>query len=167
MLTQIWQFDKIAANRVFSFKNDLPVPDDELYEYSPRPATEIPPIQRHEFEYALLPCCNSPCPLSTFHDCVEPRCGDLALKRIPKRKRELELTVNTRELAWGLQAHYKPHVLLVFLYHVFFLLGPFAFWGWWQAAHPNDLQNAALPFTVVVTLISLFWSSTGILKNFR
>jgi hypothetical protein len=131
-----------------------------------RTTTEIPPIQQHEFEYAFLPYCGPSCILSPLHDCVQPRAGRLALKRIPKRKRALLLKLDTREEAWGIQAHHKPHALIVFLYHVLMSAGTFAFWIYWQRTHPGDLQNATVPLTVVAVLISLFWSSTGVLKAF-
>lgn len=97
---------------------------------------------------------------------MQPRTGNLALKRIPKRKRALELKLDTREEAWGIQAHHKPHALIVFLYHVLMFAGTFAFWIYWQRTHPGDFQNATVPLTVVAVLISLFWSSTGVLKAF-
>jgi hypothetical protein len=79
----------------------------------------------------------------------------------------LELKLNTREAAWGIQAHHKPHALVVFFYHVLIFSGTFAFWIWWQTTHPGDLQNATVPLSVVAVLISLFWSSAGVLKAFR
>jgi hypothetical protein len=33
--------------------------------------------------------------------------------------------------------------------------------------HPGDIQSASVPMTVVVAMISMFWSATGILKQFR
>lgn len=138
------------------------------YEYKPRPpSAEMPPIKPREFEYFLLPHCGSSCVLSLIHDCVESHLGNWALGRIPKRKFAIELKVKSREDAWGLQAQHAPHGLIILLYHVLILSGTFAFWIWWQINHPADLQNAAVPLSVVTVLISLFWSSAGLLKSPR
>jgi membrane protein YdbS with pleckstrin-like domain len=53
------------------------------------------------------------------------------------------------------------------LYHVLIIASTFGFWSWWLLAHPNDLQNAAVPLTIVAVFLSLFWSSAGVLKVFR
>ena len=71
------------------------------------------------------------------------------------------------KIAWGLQAQHVISLVHVLLYHVLILVGTFVFWAWWNVRHPNDLQNAAVPLTVVTTLLSLFWTSTGILKRLR
>jgi hypothetical protein len=160
------QFEKIRAERIiFNKKDDLPV--DILYEYRPRPPNaEIPPISPHEFELALS-YCSSSCLLASFHDCMEPPSGSLALERIPKRKCALELKVGLREHAWGIQAQHSVSFPLMVFYHVLIIASTFGFWGWWQVVHPGDLQNGSTPLTVVAVLLSLFWSSTGVLKVFR
>jgi hypothetical protein len=102
-----------------------------------------------------------------LHDCVERASGTFAIERIPKRKGALELNVGRVEYAWGLQAQHTISFLRMLFYHALILIGPLGFWGWWQSNQLNDLQNAAIPFTAVTALISLFWSSAGILKVFR
>ena len=87
------------------------------------------------------------------------------MERIPKRKSALELKVNAPEFAWGLSAQHAISFAGVVLYHVLICAGAFAFWAWWQIHHPNDMQDAAAPLTVVAVLISLFWSSAGIIKS--
>ena len=71
------------------------------------------------------------------------------------------------EIAWGLQAQHVISLAHVLLDHVLILVGTFGFWAWWNVRHPNDLQNAAAPLTVVTALLSLFWASAGILKILR
>lgn len=157
---------KVWGDRVLYTKNDLPV--DPLYEYAPKPPmTELPHIYPHEFQMALLPHCKESCLLSSFHDCVELRSGTTILRRIPKRKQPLQLKVNDLEEAWGLNAHHTPHFLRVFLYHCLVLAGTFAFWTWWLVTHPNDLQNASVPFTSAAAIIALFWSSLATLKALK
>ncbi|KFY68064.1 hypothetical protein V496_01311 [Pseudogymnoascus sp. VKM F-4515 (FW-2607)] len=163
---ELIKFMKVWGDRVLYTKNDLPV--DPLYEYAPKPPmTELPHIYPHEFEMALLPHCKESCLLSSFHDCVELRSGTTILRRIPKRKQPLQLKVNDLEEAWGLNAHYTPHFLRVFLYHCLVLAGTFAFWTWWLVTHPNDLQNASVPFTSAAAIIALFWSSLATLKALK
>jgi hypothetical protein len=139
-----------------------------MYEYSPRPPNAPnPPITPHEFEIALHPC-PSGCLLSAFHDCIEePINGDFCIQRIPKRKERFPLASYGIEVAWGIHAEHNISAIYVVLYHVVILAGTFAFWVVWQIGHPDDLQNAAVPMTVVVTLLSLFWSSSGVLKGPR
>jgi hypothetical protein len=129
--------------------------------------TELPHIFPHEFEFALRPPCKAACPLASFHDCVEPRCGNAILERIPKRKCRLQLTDNQPEEAWGLKAHYTPHFLLVLVYHCLVFVSTFAFWAWWLFVHPDDLQNASVPFMAAVAIVSMFWSSVATLKALR
>jgi hypothetical protein len=160
------QFVKVWGDRVLFTKIDLPT--DDLYEYAPKPPmTELPHIYPHEFEMALLPQCKTPCLLSSFHDCVEPRTGTTILKRIPKRKQPLQLKLNDLEEAWGLNAHYTPHFTRVFFYHCLVFAGAFAFWAWWQINHPDDLQTASVPFTAATATIALFWSSLATLKTLK
>ncbi|KAH8648915.1 hypothetical protein BGZ60DRAFT_422582 [Tricladium varicosporioides] len=156
------KFEKIRANRVIFRGKDLPT--DLNYQYNPRPPNaEVPPISPHEFELAFMSC-NKKCLLSIFHDCVEAPIGNFAIERIPKRKGALEVKVGSVEFAWGIQAQHVISLLRLVAYHVLIFAGTFGFWGWWQAAHPGDLQNAAVPLSAVAILLSLFWSSAGVLK---
>lgn len=90
-----------------------------------------------------------------------------AIERIPKRKSVLELEVSAVEFAWGLQAQHAISFIRVILYHFLMFIGTFGFWAWWQIKHPGDLQNAAVPLTVLGLFFSLFWSSAGVLKVLR
>lgn len=158
-----WQLEKIRKNRIIFRGKDLPT--DPNYEYNPRPPNaEIPPITPHEFELAFSSC--SPrCVFSPFHDCVELPTGTFAMERIPKRKSAFQLNASAPEFAWGLSAQHSISLVGVVAYHMLIFLGTVAFWAWWLRQHPDDLQNAAVPLTVVAVLISLFWSSAGILKT--
>ena len=92
---------------------------------------------------------------------------DFALKCIPKRKLEVEIKTDEREHMWGLQAQHVISFFRVLIYHCLVLGGTFGFWAWWLVKHPDDLQNAAIPVMIALTLLSLFWSSAGILKGSR
>jgi hypothetical protein len=68
-----------------------------------------------------------------------------------------------KSYAWGLEARHEISSIYVAFYHLLILALPFSFWGWWQTTHPGDLQNASVPVTVVLAMISLFWGTNGIL----
>jgi hypothetical protein len=89
------------------------------------------------------------------------------MDRIPKRKTALELKTGVVEFAWGIQAQHTISLLHMIIYHFLILAGTFGFWAWWQISHPNDIQTAAVPLTTVTVLLSLFWSSAGVLKILR
>jgi hypothetical protein len=69
--------------------------------------------------------------------------------------------------AWGITVRHEISVAYVVCYHVLILALTFAYWGWWQHNHPDDLQNAAVPITVVAGLLSLLWGANGILTEGR
>lgn len=141
-----------------------------MYDYNPRPPQADPPISPHEFEMALASAsspCSRPCMLALFHDCTEPLLGKDALDSIPKRKTPLEMERNGREQAWGIQAQHVISFVHMVFYHFLIIAGTFGFWGWWQAKHPDEIQNAAVPVTTMLCLLSLFWSTAGVLKIFR
>ncbi|KAH8821287.1 hypothetical protein F5884DRAFT_850522 [Xylogone sp. PMI_703] len=159
------KFEKIRPNRIIFREKSLPT--DLNYEYKPRPPdAEIPPISAHEFELAFKTC-GPKCALSFLHDCVEAPCGDFAIQRIPKRVGALEVKIGSVELAWGIQAQHAISSFRILLYHVLILVATFGPWAWWLKLHPGDLQNAAVPFSTAAVLISLFWSSAGVLKIFE
>ena len=104
---------------------------------------------------------------SVFHDCVEPESGTYALERIPKRKAAFELNTGGHEEAWGIQAQHVISFIHVLVYHFLIITGTFSFWVWWMVKNPHDLQTAAVPLTTVSVLLSLFWSSAGVLRVLR
>jgi len=55
----------------------------------------------------------------------------------------------------------------VTMYHFLVVVGTFAFWILWQTYHPDDVQTAAVPVTIVATLLSLLWTATAVLKIFK
>ena len=138
------------------------------YDYEPRPPEEIPPISPHEFELALSSC-SSRCMWKWFvlHDCLQFSSSKRAVKCIPKKNAAFELNSVGREEAWGIQAQHVISFIHVLSYHCLILAGTFGFWVWWQVSHPSDLQNAAVPLTTVAVLLSLFWSSAGVLRVLR
>jgi hypothetical protein len=93
--------------------------------------------------------------------------GTFAIERIPKRKSALEIKIGSLEFAWGVQTQHTISLMGLVVYHLLILAGTFGFWGWWIWMHPGDLQNAAVPLSTVAVLLSLFWSTAGVLKILR
>jgi hypothetical protein len=102
-----------------------------------------------------------------LHDCLPRLNTKRAIKRIPKKKSPFDTSsMNDEEAyAWGLEARHEISAAYVAFYHLLILALPFSFWAWWQATHPGDLQNASVPVTVVLTMLSLFWGTNGILTQ--
>ena len=90
-----------------------------------------------------------------------------AIACIPKKREIFDITSNcpTNIYAWGLEAKHVISAAYIAIYHLIIFLLPFGFWGWWIKEHPDDLQGASVPVTVVFGLLSLFWSTNGILTQ--
>jgi hypothetical protein len=58
---------------------------------------------------------------------------------------------------FGIEADYMLSGLIVFVYHVFAILGAFLFFVYWLFYHPSDLQNASVPLFTVLALIMAIW----------
>jgi hypothetical protein len=146
---------------------DLPKANGLDYEYAPKPPqASIPSVHPHVFEAAFNSCAEGKCRyLFPFHDCYEFE-ETAYIQRIPKKKTPLSSGVNDIPI-WGLEARYCISCIHVILYHLLILISPFALWGWWLSLHPDDIQSASVPMTVVLAMISMFWSATGIVKQFR
>jgi hypothetical protein len=106
---------------------------------------------------------------SALHDCLPRLNTKRAIKRIPKKKSPFDTssTDDEKAYAWGLEARHEISAIYVLFYHLLILALPFGFWGWWQATHPGDVQNASIPVTVALTMLSLFWGTNGILTQGR
>jgi hypothetical protein len=124
------------------------------------------------WELALLRPCNRTllgvrlpiCPLSWFHDCIQPHSAGslLFLPAIPKKHTEWLLKTPDIDYAWGIVAKEEPYLIILVIYHFLMFAGPFGFWAWWLAQGEGgawDLQDAAVPTTMVGVLVSLFWSA--------
>lgn len=164
------KFEKCCAQRVVSRGSSLPA--DFEYEYNPRPpGAEMPPITPHEFRMALSSCPPN-CRFALLHSCSHYSDSDYAIQRIPKKKNEWCIKTSVKPgdadiFAWGLETYYVTSKCHVVFYNLLILLGPFAFWAWWQRKHPADMQNASIPTTFVLGLLALFWTLSGILEDLR
>ncbi|SCV26765.1 related to small s protein [Fusarium fujikuroi] len=161
------KFESITRNIVVACGQDLPKASDLDYDYAPKPPqASIPPVHPHIFEAAFNSCTGGKCRnLSPFHDCYEFE-ETTYIKRIPKKK--TPLSPGTIDIPiWGLEARHCISCFHVIIYHLLILIPPFVLWGWWMSRHPDDIQSASVPMTIVLAMISMFWSATGIMKQFR
>lgn len=139
---------------------DLPSGDD--YHYAPRAGVRNPPISPHLFQ-TLFYACHSPCTWPFPHDCIPSPEKKVNLARIPKRNKTFEGDESSP--IWGFETVFAVSFSYVLAYHCVMVAGPFIFWGLWLKYHPDDLQNASVPVTIVIGALSLFWSGAGILTS--
>ena len=62
---------------------------------------------------------------------------------------------------WGLHVELQPSFLVVLMWQVAITAGGWAFMGWWLSRHQGDLQNAAVPVTIIVTAMMALWAPIG------
>lgn len=159
---------KHRSNRVNSQRTGPQVPEgDSDYEYavSERMPPDRPPIDRSEFkDYANF--CARPCywRLWVFHDCNEPSEHYRLVSRLPKKKTWWHLDSPEPSVAWGLECVHEISASRVLAWHAAFVSWTFGIWIWWLIVHPGDIQNAAVPLTVMITLMSTFWGCAGIIR---
>ena len=159
------QFKKIAPKWIIKERRDLP--REPEYIYAPRPPdASNPPISRHEFSMHLN-ACESSCRWSLLHECMPQLETNSAIACIPKKRSIYDFESPSDIYAWGLEAKHVISAAYVTVYHLIIFAIPFGLWGWWIRRHPDDMQGAAVPITVVLGLLSLFWSTNGILTQGR
>jgi hypothetical protein len=113
----------------------------------------------------LYPCA-TPCNFWfwPWHECIGPLTQQRLYERTPKKKNFWDVKGANYSEAWGLESRYNASFVHMLAYHLLMLATPFGFWGWWQGRHPDDIQGAAVPLTVALALMSMFWSSIGLLQ---
>lgn len=119
-----------------------------------------------------LNACTKPCRwLAPLHYCMPELKTTSTLQKIPKKvdMHRFDAPSNNGEdsFAWGLKAAYVVSALRVFIYHVIMFVFAFAFCGWWLSRYPEDLQGAMVPGFLMLSLLSAFWSMSGILTEGR
>jgi hypothetical protein len=141
----------------------MPPEDDSNYDYAPKPPQSKSPVTPHEFKVRYY-ACNMRCSilektiLRPFHRCRQfCHVSQEAMTRIPKRNCRLD--GQGREYFWGIFAIEKGSYFRLIIYHILALVLPLIFWFLWLFYwnHQADLQNASVPFTTVISLLSLLW----------
>ncbi|KAL4734433.1 hypothetical protein BDV11DRAFT_174782 [Aspergillus similis] len=158
-----YQFEKFDDSRYApKLKDDYPKSRDH-YEYNPYPMDIVPPITDHEFNSRFYECyCSNkhrllhffhPCKKASGHSCD-------ALQLLPKKKTQLEQHGDKRQPFWGIYAQEIVCFRWVVAYHVVCLLPMVVFFFLWMfpLGFKGDLQDAAVPLTLMLGMLSLFWS---------
>ncbi|KAI1476419.1 hypothetical protein F4774DRAFT_428024 [Daldinia eschscholtzii] len=134
------------------------------YEYRPRPMGNIPPVSEHEFRLRFY-ACHDPRPqqslLHRYHKCKKFGCHTHnVLHLFPKKKTRLEEAGDTREIFWGIYARERISFSWVLGYNLFCLLPMLAFFIAWilPRGRGADLQNPSVPLSIMMGMLSLFWS---------
>ncbi|KAL6165452.1 hypothetical protein ACJQWK_08678 [Exserohilum turcicum] len=136
-------------------------PNGVEYQYAPRPMDPMPPITPHQF-YHRFHACYDPRPYFHFyHKCRSfNKFTRDHLRMIPKRELTIVEGSDKQEAFWGIFARERPSILRLLLYNfacalpciIFFFMWLFS-WG-----HSGDLQTASVPISVMLALLSVFWS---------
>ncbi|KAL4880350.1 hypothetical protein BJY04DRAFT_219346 [Aspergillus karnatakaensis] len=157
-----YQFEKFDdAAYAPKLKDNYP-PTKDNYEYSPDPMDIIPPITEHEF-YSRFYACYAPSssPMHLLHTCRRHRghCSD-ALNLLPKKKTKLEEHGAQRERFWGIFAQEVVCFRWIVGYNIVCMLPMVIFLILWMLplGYKGDLQNASVPATVMVGMLTLFWT---------
>jgi hypothetical protein len=139
------KFEKFYVESLGKVYNEMPEEKNYLYIPKPAPVPYVAPLTVHEWE-------------KRFHGCVKTRGLNDALQRIPKRNQPFQLSTHScREYMWGLHAHSRISARMVVLWQFFITLGGWCFAAWWLKDHHGDLQNAAVPVTLIIGALMLLW----------
>ena len=125
------------------------LPIDESYDYELRPP-EVPylaPVSPIEWYHRLH-----------NRNVNRSRSQDL-LRLIPKRDHGFQTSVHVggREDMWGLHAEFRISAAIVFVWQFTLTAAGWILRGWWLSGHPGDLQTAAVPISVIIACLTLFW----------
>ena len=122
---------------------------------------DMPPVAEHEFTRRFYACHQSRPSLHWYHRCkkIGSRSHDL-LKLLPKKITELEVGGDQREVFWGLYARERPGLRWILVYNLVCLLPMLVYFLVWISplGRATDLQNPSVPISIMVALLSLFWS---------
>ncbi|OTA79949.1 hypothetical protein M434DRAFT_234662 [Hypoxylon sp. CO27-5] len=121
----------------------------------------IPPVSEHEFQKHFYTC-HRPEPLGHwYHKCKALGANSYnILDFFPKKKTELEEGGDKREVFWGIYAREIISLQRVLVYNLIFLCPMLAFFAIWilSLGKNTQLQNPSVPFSMMLGMLSLFWS---------
>ncbi|KAI6086287.1 hypothetical protein F4821DRAFT_238882 [Hypoxylon rubiginosum] len=142
-------------------KNALPETTHVDYEYQREPMGSIPPISEHEFNKRFYDCHHiSYRFLHFYHKCKKSSHTSKVLQHIPKKKTELKEEGDSKEYFWAIYAREAISLRWVVLYNFICAFPMLVFFVVWTvpSGYSTDLQNPSVPLTMVLTMMSLFWS---------
>ncbi|KAM7212749.1 hypothetical protein V8F06_011892 [Rhypophila decipiens] len=133
----------------------------DFYKACPRPIDSIPPISKHEFQRRFYACRHTRRRLHFYHSCKPLGHQSRGLlERLPKKTAELEEGGDKREEFWGIYAREIISLRWVLFYNFVCMapmLGYFVFCIV-NLQNGTDLQNPSVPFSMMMAMLSLFWS---------
>lgn len=131
------------------------------YEYQPKPMDNIPPISEHEFTKRFYACHKSRSIIHLHHKCkmMGAHSFDI-LEFLPKKRTELEEGGDKREDFWGIYAREIISLRWIVFYNCVCVSPLLAFFVAWiiPGGHSTDLQDPAVPISIMISMLSLFWS---------
>lgn len=146
---------------------EYPSPEDSSYHFKPRPISPDPPLPPEEFRHWFE---NASWHATVFQKIKErlyknTSCfrgfnnDDVVGHLLPKRDTFIEEQDSSREIFWGLYVVETRSIAMLVLYSVFFLIPSLYFFFAWLFSwgHHGDLQNAAIPLSVSIGLLGIFW----------
>lgn len=112
-----------------------------------------PPVSTHEFKHHFYARRKR-----NANTLVQPH-SEL-LDRLPKKLTELEEGGDKREMFWGLYAREIVSLRWVLFYNFLCLLPVMIFFMIWISplGRSTDLQNPSIPISMMISMLSLFWS---------
>ncbi|KAK2053220.1 hypothetical protein LY76DRAFT_639153 [Colletotrichum caudatum] len=142
--------------------------DEADYYFVPREMEDrMPPVTPHEFNrrfYRRFHACRCVTPrprLFMFHRCRRQSGGHSrdVLDLFPKKRTKLEEGGNGRRLFWGIYAREAIALRWVLGYNFVCTLPMLVFFFVWVLRlGPDEIQNASVPVSVMLAMLSLFWS---------
>ncbi|KAK1993483.1 hypothetical protein LX36DRAFT_251500 [Colletotrichum falcatum] len=143
-------------------RDTFPGPSEADYEFMPRKMEDrMPPVTPHEF-YRRFYACNRVRPMLHFyHRCRRPggwHSRDV-LNLFPKKRTKLEEGGEDRRVFWGIYAREAIALRWVLCYNLACTLPMLVlFFQWLSWKGPDEIQNASVPISVMLAMLSLFWS---------
>lgn len=142
-------------------KDSFPDHTNTDYEYQPRPIDNIPPISEHEFTKRFYSCQKSrqPFHLHRRSKTLRAHSSDI-LKFLPKKTTRLEEAGDKRENFWGIYAREVISLRWIIFYNFVCISPLLAFFLAWVVPQGlgTDLQDPSIPISIMVSMLSLFWS---------
>ncbi|GJD05243.1 phosphorylase superfamily protein [Colletotrichum higginsianum] len=132
------------------------------YDFIPKRAERetMPPVTPHEFYRRFYACYDRTTALHFHHHCrkLSGHSGDI-LDKFPKKRSELEEGGDARVVFWGIYARERIAMVRVLCYNLVCVLPMLVFFFGWLSRHgPEQIQDAAVPVSVMTAMLSLFWS---------
>ncbi|KAI1461605.1 hypothetical protein F4805DRAFT_476159 [Annulohypoxylon moriforme] len=142
-------------------KDVFPEVTNADYEYEPRPMRYMPPICNGEFRKRFYARDKSKSSCHCPHGCITwgMHSGNV-LDLFPKKTTKLEESGDKREDFWGIYARERISFGRVLAYNIGCALPMLVVFALrvLPAKYATDLQNPSVPFSMMLGMLSLFWS---------